>query len=340
MSVPARLAFSIGPVQTFVSQSRRTRDLWASSFLLSDLAKVAMNEVKRRGNLLVPAPSAIETQANRDFGALPNRFIADFSDASAAAQAASAATTALQNRWQVVADAVWSESIDKIVQSDGNLTQHTRSIWDRQVQNFWELTWTVSAPDQSSRLIAARKNWRTTPATIEPGDHCTLMHDRQELSGWIRSVSRDQLLFQDRFWASLRRNLGSLDLADDERLCAIALIKRLYPKSRVQKSLFPERSSPIAHNNWPSTVYIAAVPWLEAIASNGNCQATASTLKRWKYWHHNPSGNAIPKSHGSLSSKGKVKLAAFWNLTVTFSSRMHSLTRMSLRSTARTATIL
>ena len=39
------LHFSIGPVQGFIDQSRRTRDLWASSFLLSWLSAVAMKAV-------------------------------------------------------------------------------------------------------------------------------------------------------------------------------------------------------------------------------------------------------------------------------------------------------
>ena len=42
-----RLHFSIGPVQGFVAQSRRTRDLWASSFLLSHLAQVALDTVRQ-----------------------------------------------------------------------------------------------------------------------------------------------------------------------------------------------------------------------------------------------------------------------------------------------------
>ena len=43
-----RLYFTIGPVQTFVAQSRRTRDLWASSYLLSHLADVAMRPSRRQ----------------------------------------------------------------------------------------------------------------------------------------------------------------------------------------------------------------------------------------------------------------------------------------------------
>jgi CRISPR-associated protein Cmr2 len=36
------LHFSLGPVQGFVAQARRTRDFWAGSFILSYLAGQAM----------------------------------------------------------------------------------------------------------------------------------------------------------------------------------------------------------------------------------------------------------------------------------------------------------
>ncbi|MGH8628477.1 MAG: type III-B CRISPR-associated protein Cas10/Cmr2, partial [Gammaproteobacteria bacterium] len=39
------LHFAFGPVQDFVSQARRTRDLWAGSYLISYLAGCAMKAV-------------------------------------------------------------------------------------------------------------------------------------------------------------------------------------------------------------------------------------------------------------------------------------------------------
>ena len=42
MTTAFHLHFSLGPVQGFVVQARRTRDLWAGSFLLSRLALEAM----------------------------------------------------------------------------------------------------------------------------------------------------------------------------------------------------------------------------------------------------------------------------------------------------------
>jgi CRISPR-associated protein Cmr2 len=305
MTGPCRLEFSIGPVQGFVAQSRRTRDLWASSFLLSHLAETAMHQLApHRGTLLVPSPQALAAQARHDFGTLPNRFIANFTDTQSATQAAQAAAAAVRQRWQAVADAVWTQSLEGLVDSAPDLTAHTRVIWDRQVLNFWELSWVVASPTRSSHLQAARKNWRTSPATVEPGDHCTMMHDRQELSGWIRSVSRDDRTRQDHFWATLREKLGQLDLADDERLCAIALIKRLFPKTEVQKQLFPDRPKPIAHTNWPSTAFIAAIPWLKDVASNSACQNAAAAYADSVQQH---AGDSFGERHSKIPALAKLR---------------------------------
>lgn len=256
-----RLHFSLGPVQGFVTQSRRTRDLWASSFLLSHLAEVALDVVSEHGGQIVlPAwdDAAKSNVKQHDFGTVPNRFVVDVADGRAAAEAAIAA---LRSRWKEVANAVWKQYVTGVAQhGDG-----TQAIWDREVANFWEISWVIGSPETSDQLLAARKNWRTTPATVEPGDHCTMMGDRQELSGWIRSLARKK---QDEFWSRLRSRTGKLDLGDDERLCAIALIKRLFP--RVANEAI---GRPLEQNNWPSTAYVAAIPWLRDVASNANLRS-------------------------------------------------------------------
>jgi len=203
-----------------------------------------------------------------------------------------------------VADAIWTHFLQEIVQSSPNLAAHTRCIWNRQVLNFWELCWIVAPVTRSAQLAAARKNWRTTPSTVEPGDHCTMMHDRQELSGWIRSVSREQRILQQQFWATLRKSLGQLDLADDERLCAIAFIKRLFPKNEVQKQLFSDRPRPIAHTNWPSTAWIAAIPWLREVASSGACQATADQYADSVHQH---AGDSFGERHSKIPALAELR---------------------------------
>jgi len=259
MAEKPRLYFSIGPVQGFVAQSRRTRDLWAGSYLLSHLIRAAMNVVRSsRGNIILPhLPDGVA-----HFGNAPNRFVAEAEDP---ARAGVLAVAALQAEWQKIATVVW----DSFLKDAGALGNGTQAIWHRQVSNFWEISWLVSKQDELPR----RKNWRNTPATVEAGDHCTMMNEWQELSGFVRS-RRHERDKQEQFWSAVRHPLAKLDLDDDERLCAIALIKRLVP--RVAREVMGCSLEP---RNWPSTPYIAAVPWLRQLGEKS--ETTRQTARQY-----------------------------------------------------------
>src|SRR5690606_32143149 len=61
---------------------------------------------------------------------------------------------------------------------------------------------------------------------------------------------------QDAFWTAIRTKIRELDLLENERLCAVSLVKRLYP--RVADSAL---GWDVDLKRWPSTVDVAAVPW-------------------------------------------------------------------------------
>lgn len=263
------LQFSLGPVQGFIRQARRTRDLWSGSYILSYLSAQAMKGViKSGGKIIVPK---VWDDTRKDnllawvmdersghpprIGTIPNRFQAWSEDPRAAAQCAEIQIT---DAWRKIYSAVWNRFIKNVALSHGSDTQ---KIWDRQVENFWEIYWT--AGDISN--IESRKNWRTRIQwakklpELECGDHCTIMGDWQELSGFIRSHDRTTRANQDRFWESLGLvpGVGRLDLREDERLCSIALIKRMFPKVAIEAIGWD-----VDANKWPSTLYVAALPWL------------------------------------------------------------------------------
>ena len=254
-----RLYFSIGPVQGFVAQSRRTRDLWASSFILSYLAQAAMDAVQAAGGeILLPyceqsgggrAGTAGAPAGAMPFGTVPNRFVAR----NASPEAARAAADAVRGAWRNIADAVWAKFVAKVV---GGAESQTRVIWERQVEGFWEIMWAIGAPG----CLEARKQWRTPLLRIEGGDHCTMMGEYQELSGHVRAQNRCK---QNEFWKEMREKCGSLVLSEDERLCGIAFIKRLFPEV-ARKTVGMEFNV----RGWPSTSYMAAVPWLEHVAKH------------------------------------------------------------------------
>lgn len=274
-----RFHFTFGPVQSFVAQARRTRDLWAGSWLLSYLAKSAIAAAEEAGaRMILPhrkeadRGSVTMTSGDRlaSFGGFPNRFTAGADNPVAAARAAE---RGLRVAWERIADAVW----DRFVAGSAEMGAGTREIWDRQVGSYWETAWVVGEAD----ALAARKNVRLVEARVEPGDHCSLMDEFQELSGHVGLRARGR---QKNFWAQVRSVAGisDLDLEEGERLCAIALIKRFFPyvgDEAVGSNLTDMRG-------WPSTAWLAASPWIERAMTSAAEAATDYTRSlgklRWE----------------------------------------------------------
>lgn len=258
-----RLDISIGPVQGFVSQSRRTRDLWGSSYLLAFLSAHAMRGAEKAGGRIVqPAVdddslyrwvAGHRTDDPPRFGTLPNHFVVAVDGDTR--RVAEAAVGSLTTAWKRVHDAVWERFVAHACPAgDG-----TDAIWSRQVGAFWEVMWTAAPWDDRGGSFARRKHCRNHCREDEPGDKCTVMHDLQELSGHVRARNRGA---QDQFWKRVHDGIGSLDLRDSERLCAIALVKRLLPKVASGALGWDVDAS-----RWPSTVYVGAVPWMRRVVS-------------------------------------------------------------------------
>ena len=266
------LHFTFGPVQSFVAQARRTRDLYAGSLLLSHLALAAMKVVHGKGEILLPDFDQVsKADANSEHATAPNRFVAEFDSEAAAVDAGVAAAEALRGEWRAIAGAVWSPHLE----NHASLGHETARIWQRQVEHFWNVAWVVGDP-QSTDLLDRRKNWQTHFPPAEGGDHCVLMSQWQELSGFIRSQQRQE---QEKFWNGVRGGVPDLDLEEGERLCAIAFIKRFFPS--VAKQAIGRN---LDATGWPSTVTIAALPWMMKIAgpSPGVQEQAAAYAERVK----------------------------------------------------------
>lgn len=260
------LHFTIGPVQGFVTQSRRTRDLLASSFLLSYLAGHGMVHIIREGGeiqfpqvhesgeeklITDPLLQAIDqgigdAKSGPWIGSLPNRFRARIPDEYNPRDC----VEAVQKAWKKIADTVYTRYVKEVAP----VGRETEAIWKRQVDHFWDMAWVIG---DEADLLDRRKNWRSYVPTVEPGDKCTLMGNLQELSGWLRIHERKQ---QMQFWEQLRQQIGPYDLEENERLCAIGLIKRLFPYVAKQAIGW---SFPREALYFPPTSYLAALPWMQ-----------------------------------------------------------------------------
>lgn len=247
--------FSLGPVQEFVGKARRLRDYWTGSYLLSYLTKLAMDEVcKNRGHLIFPPykenNKPTEANKNHEIGSFPNRFQADVP----AGFEPTCCEKRVKDTWEKIAEYVWVEYISEVA----SLGKNTKEIWDRQVEGFWYMQWVI-ADEENDALLDIRKNWRSHLPTVEPGNKCTLLGNLQEISGYIRSSKKGEGEKQKIFWEKMRSKLALLDLKEGERLSAVALIKRIFPRvyNEFEKTIFPE--------NFPSTTYMSAVSWVKAV---------------------------------------------------------------------------
>ncbi|MCA3749639.1 MAG: type III-B CRISPR-associated protein Cas10/Cmr2 [Rubrobacter sp.] len=272
------LHFTLGPVQGFVAQARRTRDLWSGSFLLSYLSGQAMRAVLEAGGEVVfpevgtreepkdPLLAAIlnppSGSRGPEIGSLPNRFKAEVPDGFEP----ESCRRAILRRWMRIADEVWRRYVEPVAEHGNG----TKEIWDRQVKGFWEMSWVLGEDpgDRSDqRWLDLRKNWRTYQPPVEPGDKCALMGSWQELSGYVGAKEGQS---QKEFWDKIRERSSELNLGEHERLCAIALIKRLFPE--VAGEAIGWR---LDATTWPSTPYMAAVPWIEEVYKNPKAKEAA-----------------------------------------------------------------
>lgn len=273
--------FSIGPVQEFVNQARRTNDFWGGSFLLSWLAGVAMLCAKRQGATPVyPLPpdgyldwlaadKATPAEGNllAKVGAIPNRFCMQVDENFAPAQVEAAVRAA----WQALATHTRDCMFAGAPSAPG-----AQAIWQRQIGDqpggLWEILW-LMAEKEDPAAFDARKPWRSHPRQPEGAPFCSLM------AGW------QALPLSDAERQAAENNGYRLSRDDDnnarkEDLCAPALIKRHFAKafSQFTDEKLGLKGWPLPPNA-PSTHYLAAAPWLAALLAKATPEALAAHEK-------------------------------------------------------------
>jgi len=153
-------AMSIGPVQGFISASRKTRDLWFGSFILSELSKAAAREVECSGGELVfPCPESKESLEQESDWSVANIILA-VKDGDDPIEFTRSIRKAVQNCWEDYCSQAYEIASAYI----------DRDIWNSQLDDVIEFysSW-VDLPegsDYASRrqrvmyLLAGRKNCR------------------------------------------------------------------------------------------------------------------------------------------------------------------------------------
>lgn len=293
-----RMVFSIGPVQSFISQSRRTADGWVGSYLLSYLAGHAVAELEgRNARIIEPDCTDIAMYAaikrvksgeplkpgsidgDTTIAALPNVIVSD-PKANDSNTLGGQAKEAAKDAWNKLV----VEIKDKLPDDMRN-TQDVMLIWDNLTKDPWEFNWAWGATsDQAFKNLSGRKWLRDFDQIREIGDRCTVCGERQAL--WSKSskkpchnLNRDAAKenwggngkLHIRGWIEglNKRDFGTGDrtpenlfqLDGKERLCAICTIKRLIPwtPNKIHEIWMSGSKSSKEPSVFPSTSTMATV---------------------------------------------------------------------------------
>lgn len=224
---------SLGPVQQFISQARRTQDLFMGSRLLSWLAQQGVEAAEAGGaSLIYP----VRTQGQLP-ESIPNRFVVIAEDGVAMGQQIEAA---VRSEWQMISGQAFA-TVQKYTPDTA-----WDNIWQRQVDHWLEVYW-VAAPynegayreslDRANQVMAARKLARYFRPGGEASWKCTICGEREVLHGPSRRYDDVRA-----YWADIQQRLGQPTLLrEGERLCAICAIKRFTDAFEIAS--FPSTSS-------------------------------------------------------------------------------------------------
>ncbi len=210
------LAIALGPVQDFIAASRKARDLWAGSDLLSDLASIAAKSLRGPETLIFPTEKSLDQDH-----AVANKLLVVSTDPEAdAAHARTQVQAELDRRWRALK--LPGDAIDA-------------SLANAQVATFleWYAAWVPYDPNDTDgpacyerarnrveRVLAGRKALRTFgPATgIDMRPKSALDPSRESVVLPARRRDPDVR--------------ARLRLKGAEELDAISLLKRLGAQKR------------------------------------------------------------------------------------------------------------
>ncbi|MFQ5743979.1 MAG: type III-B CRISPR-associated protein Cas10/Cmr2, partial [Acidobacteriota bacterium] len=223
----ALLLITLGPVQEFIAQSRRTRDLWYGSHLLSELGRAAARSLSDGGaRLIFPALVPGDTELERCLSPfrpderqplnIANKLLAEIP------AGVDPRELARSTREQVMR--FWSEDVAAPVKKRcaGLLASGIDQVWREQIATLLEFTaaWAPlgeypNAREVVEQAVAARKNLRD----FAPWRHCRGNVRKSSLDGARETV----LLPPPR---RPRKLACKYRIGDTEQLDAVGLVKR------------------------------------------------------------------------------------------------------------------
>lgn len=268
------IVFALGPVQSYISQARRTQDLYQGSRILSYLAGQGLSKLPDGCEAIYPRIDNIAATES-----IPNRFVLRVQgDKQAALNAALAVENAIRKAWKAISQ----ESLEYLqLPKPRGLSQPLddkfKKIWERQEKAWMECYWTVTEEipgdyptsiKQANQDMATRKMLRNFTQAGEQNRKCSITgeHEALYVLRTYDEIKDNERKSSERsgdavaFWQALRTNLADSNLnlswfGESERLSAISTMKRVVHEA-AQKNGWQTLS---LEKRFPSTSSFAVV---------------------------------------------------------------------------------
>ncbi|NLY75018.1 MAG: hypothetical protein GX075_06910, partial [Firmicutes bacterium] len=225
--------FTIGPVQSFIAQARKTHDLYTGSRLMSDLVGYAIERLPQDMELIFPTPS--HKDLGNTLNSTPNEFIA-LIHCDDPREIGEKLKREVQNKFKTIVN-------DDVITKQGLSKPNGL---DRQIEDFPEVYWAAiqfndgdnyhEKYKQLTRLMGAVKNTRTFKQLPEEGRKCSLCGERNALF-YKPNIDENGFEKRPKYIDDNAIKINDTRMARGEALCGICFVKRYYWKD--EKSFHP-----------------------------------------------------------------------------------------------------
>ncbi len=207
---------TITPVQEFISQARKLKDLYGGSHILSEMSKVGIEYARKNGaEIIFPQNQNIEGS-----NSYPNRFLVEISfDASEDLK-------------------LFAKNINnEILAYFKDLNKTNSPIVQLHIKDFFQIYWSASeydgdykkAFDEVEKRLAGAKNSRFFTQLVETGRKCSICGERN-----VAVYQKPMRFYIQEQRTNLVEAKKSDNLQNGEGLCGICYTKRVSTKSRFE----------------------------------------------------------------------------------------------------------
>jgi CRISPR-associated protein Cmr2 len=268
------LNVSIGPVQEFIAEARKTRDLWVGSYLLSVVAFRALEPFIEKGcKIIYPAheesplykklfSKGSVSDEELQVASLPNHFLTVVPNGKLGGLIEASKKSVFQ---------FWKEKTDKVKNRINNefssLYPNWNTLWDFQVNDLWQYVW-VAIPvsddelddnyQEKTKEIQRFLEERKLTRTFKQWEGSTAIKCTQ--CGHREVLGPDKLKENANFWKAVKSVHGFKGkFRKGDRLCAVCTIKRFIQAKDILKDL--------KEPGYESTTGIAPITFVELMNS-------------------------------------------------------------------------